>query len=236
MVRLLESYGGLYDLVYGGKDYAAETGKLRGLIDGRAPGAETLLDVACGTGQHLCHLRRHYEVEGLELSEAQLQVARERNPDCVLHLGDMLTFDLGRRFDVVTCLFSSIGYMRSVDELNQAVANMARHVEPGGLLVVEPWLTPESWLPGTLWSDYVDEPDLKVARISVSEVEGRLAVIQFHILVARVAEVNYFQERHELTLFSEDEYQATFRNAGLDVNFDSEGLIGRGLYVGQTLG
>ncbi len=236
MVRLLESYGGLYDLVYGGKDYAAETGKLRGSIDERAPGAETLLDVACGTGQHLCHLRRHYEVEGLDLSEAQLQVARERNPDCVLHLGDMLTFDLGRRFDVVTCLFSSIGYMRSVDELNQAVANMARHVEPGGLLVVEPWLTPESWLPGTLWSDYVDEPDLKVARISVSEVEGRLAVIQFHILVARVAEVNYFQERHELTLFSEDEYRATFRNAGLDVSFDSEGLIGRGLYVGQTPG
>ena len=82
----------------------------------------------------------------------------------------------------------------------------------------------------------MDEPDLKVARISVSEVEGRLAVIQFHILVARVAEVNYFQERHELTLFSEDEYRATFRKAGLDVSFDSEGLIGRGLYVGQTPG
>ena len=230
---MLESYGGLYDLVYGGKDYAAETEKLRGFIDERALGAETLLDVACGTGQHLYHLRRYYEVEGLDLSQAQLQVARERNPNCTLHLGDMLTFDLGCRFDVVTCLFSSVGYMRSVDGLNQAVANMARHVEPGGLLVVEPWLTPESWLPGTLWSDYVDEPDLKVARISVSEVEGRLAVINFHILVARVAEVDYFRERHELTLFTEDEYLASFRSAGLDVSFDPEGLIGRGLYVGQ---
>ena len=234
MVRLLESYGGLYDLVYGGKDYAGETEKLRGFIDERAPGAKTLLDVACGTGQHIYHLRLHYNVEGLDLSEAQLQVARKRNPNCTFHLGDMLTFDLGRRFDVVTCLFSSVGYMRSVDGLNRAVANMARHVESGGLLVVEPWLTPESWLPGTLWSDYVDEPDLKVARISVSEVEGRLAIIKFHILVARDAEVDYFRERHELTLFTEDEYLASLRSAGLDVSFDPEGLIGRGLYVGQT--
>ena len=205
-----------------------------GFIDERAPGAKTLLDVACGTGQHIYHLRLHYNVEGLDLSEAQLQVARKRNPNCTFHLGDMLTFDLGRRFDVVTCLFSSVGYVRSVDGLNHAVANMARHVEPGGLLVVEPWLTPESWLPGTLWSDYVDEPDLKVARISVSEVEGRLAIIKFHILVARDAEVDYFRERHELTLFTEDEYLASLRSAGLDVSFDPEGLIGRGLYVGQT--
>ena len=47
---VVESYGGLYDLVYGGKDYV-ETEKLRGFIDERAPGAKTLLDVACGTGR-----------------------------------------------------------------------------------------------------------------------------------------------------------------------------------------
>ena len=231
---MLESYGGLYDLVYGAKDYPAETGKLRRVIDQRTPGAKNLLDVACGTGQHLYHLRRYYDVEGLDLSEAQLQIARKRNPDCALHLGDMLTFGLARRFDVVTCLFSSVGYLRSVEALNQAVANMARHVKPGGLLVVEPWLTPESWLPGTLWSDYVDQPNLKVARISVSELKGRLALIDFHILVARGAEVDYFRERHELTLFTQDECMASFQSAGLDVTLDPEGLIGRGLYVGQT--
>ncbi|MCY3800266.1 MAG: class I SAM-dependent methyltransferase [Chloroflexi bacterium] len=233
---MLESYGDLYDRVYGAKDYAAETEKLRGIVHGRSPGAKTVLDVACGTGQHLYHLRRHYDAEGLDLSEAQLQIARKRNPDCTLHLGDMLTFDLTRRFDVVTCLFSSVGYLRSVEALNQAVANMARHVKPGGLLVVEPWLTPESWLPGTLWSDYVDQPNLKVARISVSELNGRLALIDFHILVAHDAEVDYFRERHELTLFTEDEYMASFSNAGLDVTFDPEGLIGRGLYVSLTPG
>ena len=116
---MLESYGDLYDRVYGAKDYAAETEKLRGIVHGRCPGAKTVLDVACGTGQHLYHLRRHYDAEGLDLSEAQLQIARKRNPDCTLHLGDMLTFDLTRRFDVVTCLFSSVGYLRSVEALNQ---------------------------------------------------------------------------------------------------------------------
>jgi SAM-dependent methyltransferase len=231
---VLDSYGSRYDLVFASKDYAAESEKLRGIIEDRTPGAKTLLDVACGTGRHVEELRPHYEVEGLDLSEEQLQVARERIPDGVFHQGDMLTFDLGRRFDVVTCLFSSIGYVRSVDRLNQAVANLARHARPGGLVIVEPWLTPDSWRPGTLWADYVDEPNLKVARISVSEFDGRVAILDFHILIARDAEVDYFQERHELALFTEDEYLASFRCAGLDVRFDPEGLIGRGLYVGQT--
>lgn len=233
---MLDSYGGRYDLIFANKDYAAETDRLRGFIEERAPGVKTLLDVACGTGRHLYHLQRHYAVEGLDLSEPQLEIARQRIPDGVFHQGDMLKFDLGRRFDVVTCLFSSIGYIRSLDRLNEAVANMARHVRPGGLVIVEPWLTPDSWRPGNLWAEYIDESDLKVARISVSEFEGRVAILDFHILIAKDGEVDFFSERHELALFTEDEYLASFREANLDVRFDPEGLMGRGLYVGKVPG
>ena len=54
----------------------------------------------------------------------------------------MTAFDLGCRFDVVTCLFSSIGYVGTVERLDQAIATMAAHLEPGGTLIVEPWLSP----------------------------------------------------------------------------------------------
>src|SRR5438067_67243 len=134
----------LYDAIYSFKDYEGEATRLDELIRERKPDARTLLDVACGTGKHLEYLRTRYDVEGLDLDPELLAIARERLPDVPLHEGDMRDFDLGRRFDAVTCLFSAIGYMLTVEELAAAVASMARHLEPGGVLLVEPWLEPEA--------------------------------------------------------------------------------------------
>ena len=122
----------LYDRFYDWKDYAGEAAKLRDLIESRSPGARSLLDVACGTGRHLEHLRAWYDVEGVDLDEGLLSVARARLPDVPLRAADMRDFDLGRRFDVVTCLFSSIGYVQTPGALQASVAAMVRHVAPGG--------------------------------------------------------------------------------------------------------
>ena len=43
-------------------------------------------------------------------------------------MGDMRTFNLGRQFDVVTCLFRSIGYMQTPIDLLHALVNMAGHL------------------------------------------------------------------------------------------------------------
>ena len=103
-----------YDALYSWKDYQGEVEKLTAVIRSRVPDARTLLDVACGTGRHLELLSDGYRVEGLDLDAQLLAVARERLPSVPLHSGDMRDFELGRRFDVVTCLFSSIGYFRDV--------------------------------------------------------------------------------------------------------------------------
>ena len=156
-----------YDAVYSFKDYEAESRRLQALIEERSPGAATLLDVACGTGKHLEQLRAWYEVSGLDLDPQLLEIAHERLGDVELHEGDMTSFSLGRTFDVVTCLFSSIGYVGTVERLEGAVAAMAAHLEPGGVLIVEPWLTPEAWVAGRPHLLSVDEPDLKIARMTL---------------------------------------------------------------------
>ena len=223
----------LYDAVYSFKDYRTESEQLHALIAERSPGASTLLDVACGTGKHLEQLRSWYGVSGLDLDPQLLAVARERLGGVELHEGDMTAFSLGRRFDVVTCLFSSIGYVGTVERLNGAVATMATHLNPGGVLIVEPWLTPEVWEADRPHLLSVDQPDLKIARMTISGREGRLAIMNFEYLIGTPAGIQAFSERHEAALFTDDEYRQAFAAAGLSVEHDPEGLIGRGLYIAQ---
>ena len=79
-----------------------EAERLERIISCRVPHASSLLDVGCGTGRHLEYLRSHYEVAGVDISEQLLAQARKRLPGVPLYLGDLRSFDLGRRFDVVT--------------------------------------------------------------------------------------------------------------------------------------
>lgn len=228
----------LYDLFYDWKDYAAEASRVHEVVAQRSPVARTLLDVACGTGRHLEQLRRWYEVEGLDLDAALLEVAAARLPDVPLHVGDMRDFDLGRRFDVVTCLFSSIGYVRTPDALTTAVANMARHVVAGGVLVVEPWLTPEAFDPMHLGRPMtVRAPGLEAVRMNDSRVEDGMSIMDFHYLVARAGEpMQHLVETHALALFTEEQYRSAFETAGLEAEHDPEGLMGRGLWIGRRSG
>lgn len=224
----------LYDLFYEGKDYAGEAERVRDLVVERQPSAESLLDVACGTGVHLAHLRRWFTVEGVDLDENLLAVARTRLPGTPLHRGDMRSLDLGRTFDVVTCLFSSVGYVETLDGLRQAIAAMARHVASGGLLVIEPWLGPDRIDPTHVADPIVvQRPGLRAVRLNALRVEGRRSVLDFHYLIARAGTIEHRVEQHVVGLFTEAEYRASLEAAGLAVEHDAEGLIGRGLWIGR---
>ncbi len=223
-----------YDKIYAFKDYQAETQYLIAVIQQNlCSGGIQLLDVACGTGRHIEHLKNHFEVEGLDISHESLELARERNPGVPFHHADMIDFNIGRQFDIVTCLFSSIGYVRTVENLQRAVSCMAQHIKPGGILLIEPWFTPDTWRPGTVHAQFIDEPELKIARINTSFAEGRLSYFDLHYLIGTPQNTEHFVERHELGLFTQDEMASAFKGAGLQVSYDDKGPTGRGLYIGK---
>jgi ubiquinone/menaquinone biosynthesis C-methylase UbiE len=223
----------IYDAIYSFKNYEKETAKLHELIQQhkRSPGNE-LLDVACGTGGHIAYLKRNYSVEGLDISPLMLRLARKKHPDVVFYRRDMTNFRLTKEFDVVTCLFSAIGHVKTRRRLDLAVRAMAHHLKPGGVLVVESWPTPKQWQIGRLGANFVDEANLKIARFGISKARGRLSVQDLHHLVATPNRIQHFVERLEMGLFTHDEYLDTFRQAKLETAYDPEGLMGRGLYIG----
>jgi ubiquinone/menaquinone biosynthesis C-methylase UbiE len=224
-----------YDDIYStmGKDYLEESNKLHELIQRyQRTDGNTLLDVACGTGTHAGLLSKHYKVEGMDLNADMLKVARKKHPDIRFTRADMRNFLLGRQFNILTCLFSAIGYMKTKAELQKAVKSMSRHLLPGGVLLVEPWFTPEQWNVGHVSTIQVDKADLKIFRMSHSGQRGKVSLLDFEYLIGTSKGIKHIVEHHEFGLFSHEEYMAAFIKAGLDIIHDSEGVDGRGLYIG----
>jgi SAM-dependent methyltransferase len=223
-----------YDSLYASKDYEKEAQLLLDLVQRWRPHAETLLDVACGTGKHLAVLRRRFRVEGLDANPALLEGARGRCPGVPLHVLDMRDFDLKCRFDVVTCLFSAIGCLPDVPSLNQALRRMAAHLTPEGLVIVEPWFTPETYWVDRLTVNLMDTADYRGTWMYWSRREGSTSILDIQYLVGGPNGIEHFSERHELTLFTSDQVKDAFSSAGLGVHHDLFGFNGRGLYIGAN--
>lgn len=220
-----------YDAVYAYKDYQAESELITELIRDRVPNAKSLLDVACGTGKHLEHLSKSFETQGVDLDPEMLAIARERVPEIPLHTGDMCEFKLSDKFDAVTCIFSSIGYTKSTDRLNLAIANMAQHLNPGGILFVEAWITPEDWLVGRVRADTYETDDGFIQRMAVMEpIERGRLVLEY--MIGDSSGISRVTETHELGWFTHEEYSQSIENAGLNLEHLGDGLTGRSVYIG----
>ncbi len=154
-----------YDAINDWKDYRVESERLETIARrfGR-PGRTTWLDVACGTGRHLQFLGRRHSTVGVDSSREMLRFARRRLPGVRLVLGDMRTFRLNRRFDVVSCLFSAIGHLKTKEEVRTAFANFARHLNPGGVTIVEPWIEPSAFRSGMIHLRTHESPAVTVVR------------------------------------------------------------------------
>ena len=224
-----------YDLIYSFKDYKKEAVRVKALISKyRKSDGNQLLDVACGTGHHLNYLKDTFSCTGVDIRREILDVARKNVEGVAFEQADMITLDLGREFDVITCLFSSIGYVKTYSNLRKTVRSFAEHLKKGGVVLIEPWFTKSAYVSGSLHMTTYDGKDVKIARLNVSKIEGNLSVMDMHYLVAeKDKDVKHIVDRHELGLFETDETLKIMRAVGLQSKFLKHGLVqGRGMFVG----
>lgn len=232
-----EALSAHYDRIYHDKPYAAEASRVVSLLRKRgAEQGDRLLDIGCGTAKHVRHLINTFDVTGVDLHDPVLDIARERVPEARFLQGDITAFDLGETFEAVTCLFGVIGYVETWENLDQAIARVAEHLEPGGPFVIESWLTPGTFEEVPALRTYDDPDDCTLARIAVPHMEDETtARLEIEWIIARPGQegIQRFSETQHMGVFDVDRTLSLFDKHGLDATFEEEGLTElRGLYVG----
>lgn len=153
------------------------------------------MDVACGTGQHALYLNRYYEVDGIDLDEAQIALARSKNPNSKLWVHDMTPFQLGKKYDVITCLFSSIGYAKTLEKVEQTIRQFREHLNENGIILIEPWFTPDTWREGFVTINHYESDDYKISRMSHSGTYGRISILSFEYMIGSKAGIERVTEK-----------------------------------------
>ena len=225
----------IYDAIYSFKDYAAEAAQIAALLRAVHPGARRILDVACGTGEHARHLAAShgFDVDGLDLDAGLLRVARGKHPSGTFVHADMSDFALETRYDVILCLFSSIGYLVTMERTRRAFECFRRHVQHDGVVLVEPWFPPGRLEDGHVSRQTGTYLGRRVERVSRSEVDGRVSRLWFDYRIDTADGIREVSEVHELGLFTAEEMGIAFEQAGLRAEFDPHGLTGRGLWTAR---
>ncbi len=166
-------------------------------------GVKTVLDCACGTGQHLYMLAQcGFAVWGSDYSPSMLEVARRnlraRGCDVPLRRCDFRyleqAFDI--RFDAVVCLTNSLPHLHSDEDLLAALSSMKNRLNKSGLLVLTQGTTHYTLTLPSI-EVVVNRPDF--SRVFIKEHDG------------------YFQTIHVLDLFhsakrlESNQYDITYR-------------------------
>ncbi len=182
----------------------------------------SLLDIGCGGGKNVFNLKRNYHVTGLDLSPPMLELARQLNPECEFVHADMRTFDLGRTFDAVL-LDDAITYMTTRADLRSAFASAWRHLNPGGVMVVNPDETKETFLQNR--TVVTPAGGARPAHVDVVFVENSFDPDReddhyegtMVYLIREHGQLRVEVDRHILGLFAIDAWRAALAEVGFEI-------------------
>jgi len=232
-LRIFSRY---YDQIYlKRKDYESESQTIKQIIKQfeKKP-SKTLLDVGCGTGEHLKYLSQSFRCKGIDISEEMVETARAKVVDAEFGLANMIDFSLGEKVDVITCLFSSIGYVQTFKNLVRTLKNFFNHLNNEGLTLVVPWVFKKDFRKGTFSIDTYEDDKMKLVRMGTGKLTGSQWLVYFHYLIGTDGEIKHVREIHKMLAADYEDYIIAFNLAGYsEIRFleEDKWAIRRGLFV-----
>jgi len=177
-----------------------------------------VLELGSGGGNNASHLKANLTLTLVDRSAGMLEVSRALNPECEHIEGDMRTVRLGREFDAVL-IHDAIVYMLTEDDLRAAIGTAAAHLRSGGVAVLVPDDTVESFRPRTQsggedgddgramrWLSWSRPPALGTSTHTITYV---------YVLAEGEARVRVDHEEHVVGLFPRTTWLRLIEDEGL---------------------
>lgn len=222
-MRLYGDLAPWFHLLTAPADYAEEAARYERLILEALPAAETLLELGSGGGNNASHLKRRFTCTLSDLSPQMLTLSRELNPECEHVLGDMRTVRLGRTFDAVF-VHDAIAYMTTESDLRDCIGTAFAHTRPGGVAVLVPDFTRETFAPGTSHGghDGADGRSLRYLEWSVDpDASDMTYEVDYAVLVREPGqEPRVVHDHHVEGLFPEHTWLYLLEAAGFEPAVD----------------
>ncbi len=134
---LYQEFAQYYDTLYDKKNYQKEASFIDSIIKKHNHG-KSILEVACGTGNHTeLLLKKGYDVVGIDKNKQMLNLAKKKLPRVEFKQGDMKSFNVNKKFDAVLCLFTAINYNLTVPDVVRSLQNFKRHLKEKGVIIFD---------------------------------------------------------------------------------------------------
>jgi SAM-dependent methyltransferase len=198
---MYEQLAEIYDLINAGIPYEREYKLLQSLVD--ISDDKSLLDVGCGTGEHIHFFPESYDIFGLDYSKGMLDIARAKNPHINFMHGDMRDFELGRKFGVVSCLGSALQYNLTLEDLERSIKNLLEHANDYVIFDVRYCI--DKWIDGYVKDKTYENDSIIVRESWVSNRVDEVYSVwepKFEVKSKLTGESFEYMDYHKIRLFS----------------------------------
>ena len=231
---IFKAYANYYNLLYGDKDYQSEVDYVDSLIKKFSnKNVKHLLDLGCGTGGHaLRFASKGYEVEGVDLSEEMIKIAKANSngiKSINFQIGDARTFSLGKKIDAITSLFHVINYMTTNDDLQRMFERVSYHLDQDGLFIFDCWYGPAvlSLRPEVRFKK-IENDNVRIIRVAEPQVCANENLIDVNYEIILIDKKNKtaqtLKETHRVRYLFKPEIELLFKNNGFEMLYCAEFL------------
>ena len=216
-LKLYNDFANWWPLISAPADYAEEAKFFSDtLIEMSKIRLNEVLELGSGGGNNALHMKVHFALTLVDVSNGMLEVSRKLNPDCEHVEGDMRTVRLEKQYDAVF-LHDAIDYMTSKEDLSRAMETAFVHCKPGGVALFVPDHICENFEPGTSQGGH-DGKDRSMRYLEWQWDPDPTDVTHLvdYVFAFRDAEgnVTIAQDRHRFGLFAREEWLSLMRAAG----------------------
>lgn len=215
----------LYDLFYQEKPYKKEADFIINIIKVHFSDKNlNVLELACGTGNHAQYYAdQDWQISLTDGSDDMISLTRKKfknHKNVSVSKMDMLEFNsFDKPFDVILCLFDSIGYLVTNENIQTLLTQISQNLKKDGVFIFEYWNA------GAFLRNFescrvkrIELDQKEIIRISETEIDypNQLGIVHYTIMEVNDNQIEKYKETHKNRFFLLKEIEVLLNNAELE--------------------